>query len=280
VSIDNPEFPIFFTTANKTDELPGTLGTYLKDVPQLSRMWVGKREMERLRKRVVGDHGSQLLIPEFTAKRSKHSDIPAKQRPEYDRTVRYWADDGLEMFRHMKTHFGVLPTNIQFELPDAFKFQITQRGVFTSIDEGLDELSVLLDDTISRLDILKNQIDTADYDREVSPRALETTSFSYSKPWAIDLESRPAVEDIQHFEANIAESNLEFKTLDFQPDEANRAFDAELMDKSNYGRTDLRTKEDSIRVYPNGGSFLDESIRIYNFVNDHIDPNLEAVNVA
>lgn len=279
VALDEIEFPIFFTAANKTDEIPDTLGEYLKEDPMMSRMWVGKREMERLRKKMVQEH-EHLLIPEFTAKRSKHSDVPAKKRPNYDRTVRYWADDGLEVFRHAKSRYGVLPTNIQFEDPDSFKCQVTQEGVFTSISNGLEQLSDLIDNSITRLRFIKDKIDTAEYEDEISARALQDTTFSYSKPWAIDLETRPTPEDIEHFDGNLLASNLQFKLLNFDPNKNHRSFDAELMDKENYGRTSLKTKESSIRIYPNSPSFIDESIRIYNFVDDYIDPNLEAITVA
>jgi len=279
VTLDEPEFPIFFTAANKTDEIPDTLGEYLKNDPMMSRMWVGKREMERLRKQMVQEH-DHLLIPEFTAKRSKHSDIPAKKRPNYDRTIRYWADDGLEVFRHAKSRYGVLPTNIQFEHPDSFKCQVTQEGVFTSIDNGLKQLSDLIDNSITRLQFIKDKIDTAEYEDEIPAKTLEDTTFSYSKPWAIDLETRPTAKDIEHFDGNLSASNLQFKLLDFASNKERRSFDAELMDKENYGRTNLKTKESSIRIYPNGPSFIDESIRIYNFVDDYIDPNLEAIEVA
>lgn len=279
VSIDDTEFPIFFTAANKTDEIPKTLGKFLKDDPAMSRMWVGKREMERLRQKMVRQH-DHILIPQFTAKRSKHADIPAKKRPNYDRTIRYWADDGLEVFRHVKNRYGVLPTNIQFEQPGEFKCQLTQEGVFTALDDGVDQLSDLINDTITRLNFVKEKIDTAEYEEYVEAESVQDVSFPYSKPWAIQLENRPTQEDIKHFEGNIAASNLQFKLLEFDPQQEDRAFDAELMDTTNYGRTTLKTKESSIRVYPRGDSFIDESIRVYNFVDDHIDPNLEAIQVA
>lgn len=279
VTLEDEEFPIFFTAANKTDEIPETLGAYLKSDPAMSRMWVGKREMERLRERMVQEH-EHLLIPQFTAKRSKHSEVPAKKRPNYDRTIRYWADDGLEVFRHMKNRYGVLPTNIQFECPDKFKCQITQEGVFTSISDGIPQLADLIDNTITRLKIIKEKIDSAEFEEEVPTKELEDITFSYSKPWAIDLDEKPTVGDIEHLEGNLEASDLQFKLLEFDCNKEKRSFDAELMDTENYGRTSMRTKESSIRIYPNGPSFIDESIRIYNFVDDHIDPDLEAVKVA
>lgn len=278
VHIEDKEFPLFFAAAKKTDEIPDTLVEYLRNDYAMSRMWVGKREMERFRKQMVQDH-SNLIIPYFTAKRSKHTEISAQKRPDYDRTISYWADDGLETFRHFKSRYGVLPTNIQFEDPGHFKFQITQDGVFTAIDDGVDKIADLISHSTERLRVIKRKINTADYDVETYD-FLEDFSMPYSKPWAISLEDRPAEEDIRHFEGNVAESNLEFNVVHFEPYFERRAFDAELMDKNNYGKTAIRTKEASIRVYPREETGIEQSIQIYNFVDDHIDPNCKAIEVV
>jgi len=278
VQIEDKEFPLFFTAANKTDEIPDTLVEYLRNDYAMSRMWVGKREMERFRQEMVKDYRN-LIIPYFTAKRSKHTEISAQKRPDYDRTISYWADDGLETFRHFKNRYGVLPTNIQFEDPGNFKFQITQDGVFTAINGGVDEIADLIDHSTERLQFIKTKINTANYEVETYD-FLEDFSMPYSKPWAISIEDRPAEEDIRHFEENLKESNLEFNLVHFDPYLERRAFDAELMDKNNYGKTAVRTKETSIRVYPREETGLEQSIQIYNFVDDHIDPNCKAIEVV
>jgi len=278
VSLHDPEFPLFFTAANKTDEIPDTLVRYLKSDQLMSRMWVGKREMERLREQMVRDYES-ILIPYFTAKRSKHTDISAEKRPDYDRTISYWAEDGLDTFRHVKSRYGVLPTNLQFQQPGSFKFQITQDGVFTAINDGVKQISNLIQHTINRLRLIKNAIDTSDYN-EKSYNILQDFSFPYSKPWAIQLDDRPAVEDIRHFEGNLEASNLEFDVLEFDPIYEKRAFDSELIDTEDYSRTIVRTKEEQLRVYPHENTGIDQSVRIYNFVDDHINPNPEAVEVV
>jgi hypothetical protein len=241
-------------------------------------MWVGKREMERLREQMVRDY-TDLIIPQFTAKRSKHTDISAKKRPEYDRTIRYWADDGLEVYRHLKSRYGVLPTNIQFEDPGRFKFQITQDGVFTSIDNGIEEIANLIEQSTERLQFIKRKINTSFYD-ENGAESLQEFSMPYSKPWAIELDERPAKSDIRHFEGNVKDSNLEFSVIHFDQYLDVRGFDAELMDKNNYGKTAIRTKDTDIRVYPRESTGIDQSIRIYNFVDDHIEPNPNAIEVV
>ena len=279
VLYDDDEFPIFFTAANKTDEIPATLGKYLKSNSSMSRMWVGKQEMERYRTQMVRDT-ENLLIPYFTAKRSKNSDVPAKKRPNYDRTISYWADDGLETYRHMKSQYGVLPTNIQFEDPGRFKFAITQKGVFTSMERGVEQIMDLLDQSVDRLRRIKRKIDTGGYYVESYDQILEEVSIPCSKPWAIKLEERPTVGDIENIETNVKKSNLEFQILGFKSDTRKRTFDAEFMDTEDYSKTVVRTKKDEIRIFPTEDTGIDQNIRIYNFIDDHIEPGCEAIEVA
>ena len=276
---DDREFPLFFTAANKTDEIPDTLGEYLKEDQMMSRMWVGKQEMERYRQQMVQAH-EHLIIPYFTAKRSKHSEIPAKERPSYDRTISYWADDGLETFRHMKSRYGVLPTNIQFEDPGSFKFVVTQKGVFTSMEGGVGQIADLLQQTVKRLREIKLKIDTGGYEQEQYQDVLSNLSMPCSKPWAIQLDGRPEIQDIKYLENNVAESNLEFRVLNFDVDYEQRSFDAEFMDTEDYGRTAVRTKKEEIRIFPQEATGIDQNIRIYNFIDDHIEPGCSAIEVA
>jgi len=160
-----------------------------------------------------------------------------------------------------------------------FKFQITQDGVFTAIDGGVDNIASLIDQSTKRLRFVKQIINTSDYD-ENGTGFLEDVSLPYSKPWAIQLDDRPAKDDIRHFEGNVEASNLEFSVVHFDSYLDSRGFDAELMDKNNYGKTAVRTKEDAIRVYPREDTGIDQSFRIYNFVDDHIEADPEAVEVV
>lgn len=276
---DDREFPIFFTAANKTDEIPATLGRYLKRNSSMSRMWVGKQEMERYRTQMVRET-ENLLIPYFTAKRSNNSDVPAKKRPNYDRTISYWGDDGLESYRHMKSQYGVLPTNLQFEDPGRFKFAITQKGVFTSKERGVLEIMDLLTQSVNRLRRIKRKIDTGSYNFKSYGRTLEELSIPCSKPWAIRLEERPSVGDIENIQTNVNNSNLEFRILGFKSDVRKRTFDAEFMDTEDYSKTVVRTKKNEIRVFPREDTGIDQNIRIYNFVDDHIEPGCEAIEIA
>ncbi|MDB2276559.1 hypothetical protein PM022_18960, partial [Halorubrum ezzemoulense] len=56
-------------------------------------------------------------------------------------------------------------------------------------------------------------------------------------------------------------------------------FTAEVVDTENFARTELKSTEDSIRVYPRDNTGIDQSVRLYNFVDDYIDPNCRPIEI-
>ncbi|MEF8773005.1 hypothetical protein [Halodesulfurarchaeum sp.] len=275
IYVDNT-FPIFFTTGTLTKEIPPTLNDYLLSNTDMSRMWIAKRQLERLRKSLVGEH-SNILIPFFTGRRTKNVQIPAQRRGDVDRTIVYYGDDGLETFREMKHQYGVLPTNIDFELPGRFKFRIKENGIFTLQDGGIDEVHFLLDETKSHLRRIKDAIDTSKYGTERS-RLLER-DIPYSEPWEIGLESGLDEGDVSNFANNIDKEDHDLTVTEFSPSYSPIGFSAEIVDTENFARADLRSAQDRIRIYPRDTTDIDQNIRLYNFVDDFIDPNCTPIPV-
>jgi len=273
----NDEFPIFFTTARKTEDLPVTLWDYLRGEKQMSRLWIGKRQMENLRKNIVREH-PQVSIPYFTGNRSRYSDVKAERRPGYKRTIQYYGKDGLQTFKEMKYQYGILPTNLQFEKPNSFKFRVKQSGIFTINKAGIPEVVDIIKDSIDRLNTIKKIIDTSDFDERQNDYA--EGQLTHSTPWGVKATSGITEDDIDHFEDKIELDEWEFTLSKFTPSIEETGFNADLMDEYNHGETSVRTKDNVIRVYPRENTGIDQSVRIYNFVNDHIDPNCEPTKVV
>lgn len=279
VDEEYPNFPIFFTNGKKTEELPETIDRYLKEVQDMSRMWIGKRQMEHLRSALVQRYPN-VLMTYFTANRSRYSDIAAQRRPNRKRTIQYYGDDALETYRELQNEYGVLPTNIVFELPNIFRFRATQRGVFTLSEGEIDPALNMVETSIDRLSRVKEYIDEGEY-QEVSSRFVERQKMNHSKPWAIHLGSGLEADDLRYFTENIRLDDWEFDVSYFDKSFDPLGFDTEVVDDTTHSRTLVRTKGDNqIRVYPRKSTGIDQSIRIFNFVNDHIDPDCRAVEVG
>lgn len=296
------EFPIWFTTGRKTEDMPESIDDYLKSESNIGRMWISKTQMENLRQRIVNRY-PDVLMPYFTASRSKHSDIPSNRRPRYERTFQYYGKDGLETFNEVKYEYGVLPTNLKFQKSNDFKFRVTTRGVFTIKNGGLTEVLTVIKDSIERLQEVKDVIDTSGFARKTNEFASGQT-IPESRPWAVKLNSSVTQadierlkEEIQEWEFNIGDLDVSFEeevttsdeemsdeTLQLKrkviENESEPRLKAELIDERSFGKTVLRTHDSTIRIYPREYTGIDQSIRLFEFITDQIDSEAYATAVA
>ena len=273
------EFPIWFTTGRKTEDMPETIDAYLKGHRSIGRLWISKTEMENLRQRIVQNY-PDVIMPYFTATRSRHSEIPAERRPRYERTFQYYGKDGLETFNEIKYEYGVLPTNLKFQKANDFKFRVTTRGVFTIKNGGLGEVLRVIEDSIDRLREVKQAIDTSGFKRLRNEFAGGQT-IPESRPWAVQLDSPITEEDVELIESEeLEEWEFNLGKIDVSFDREVPQFKAELIDDRSLGKTILRSHNDSIRIYPREHTGIDQSVRVFEFINDQLDPESTAIQVT
>ncbi|WP_424015195.1 hypothetical protein ACOZ35_04135 [Halorubrum xinjiangense] len=269
--------PVFLTTGTKTKDLPATIDTYFKREGSVSRLWVGKKQMDTIRRGIANKH-PDVRIPYFTAHHSPTSEdtIGGITRPDFERTIQYYGEDGRRTFQEVKSKYGVFPTNVRFKKPNGFKFRITNDGVFT-INSGLSEPLTIIQSSIDRLREVKSKIKTSDFD-QVSNEFVSEQNLEMSEPWGIKLESGLERRDVDNFAANIQSRDWDFELSRLTSSFGDiPGFSAEIVDQNSYGRAGMRTKNDLIRVYPREHTTFSQFMRIYSFVSDHIDSNAQPI---
>lgn len=279
VFFGDDDFPIIFTTGRKTEDLPITIDDYLSKESDIGRLWISKREMENLRQRIIHDHPN-VLMTYFTGTRSRHTEIQAQRRSRYERTIQYYGKDALNTFNEMKHEYGILPTNLKFQKANKFKFRVTTKGIFTIKHGGLREVLGVIRKSIERLREVKNAIDESGYQVTTNKFAHGQT-MPESRPWAVQLSSRIDQRDVRRFESEELENwELTLSELDVSFKNDTPYFKAQLNDKRTLGETVLQSHGDSIRIYPRESTGIDQSIRVFEFINDQIDPDSFATVVT
>lgn len=273
------DFPVFITTASITKEMPPTIESFLQSDPRLGRFWLSMEQVERMRRIIVREY-SDVIIPFFTGHRSKYSEIPAEKRPDIERTISYWAEDGRETYKEVRAKYGVLPTNIRFERPNDFKFGIKQEGIFTHQKGSITDVWGLLDQERRNKKGIKDVINTGGMGTSES-RLFPEHKISASNPWGIVSASNQRLlssNALDTFTDRLEEDRWKFGVSEYSR-VGDPGFDAELVDSIGFSRTQMRGYEDSVRVYPLDRNDIDSQFRIFNFVQDHFDSSCEAIEV-
>lgn len=280
VYFDDPEFPIFLTTGRKTEDIPETLDEYILGEQEIGRLWISKTEMENLRQRIV-DQYPEVIMPYFTARRSRHAEIDARRRPRHERTIQYYGKDGLETFDEMKFEYGVLPTNLKFQKANEFKFRVTTRGVFTIKHGGLADVLEVIENSIERLRRVKDAIDESGYSYVTNEFSQHQQTIPQSRPWAVTLSEPLTQHDIDRFRGEeLEEWEFTLTDIDSTVAEDESYVRAELKDERTRAKSMLRSHNGSIRIYPREHTGIDQSIRVFEFINDQIDPDSYATPVS
>lgn len=270
------DFPIFLTTASITKEMPDTIEKFLHSDPDLGRFWLSMEQLDRLR-RILTRKYNDLIIPFFTGHRSEYSDIPAEKRGDIERTITYWAEDGRETYKEMRTKYGILPTNLRFERPGDFKFGVKQEGIFTHQKGSIIDTWELFEEEKENKQILKDTINTGGYDSS-SSQVFSNHEISSSSPWGIKMSSEIQEGPLDNFRSRLGETKWEFGVSEYRKKGAS-SFSAEIVDDVKYDRTLLNGHHDRVRVYPLDGNDIDPQFRVFNFIQDHFDSKCTPVEV-
>lgn len=261
--------PVFFTNANKTDQIPPTIWKFLQETYGVGRLMLSQRKVDELRQDIVSDH-ENVIIPFFSARRSKDSMLDARRREKTERSVQYRAVDGLETYREMRYNYGILPQIMVFEQPNAFKFKIKADGTFVHQKGGIRTLWQYLRQEISRVKTMKKYANTANYGKADSSFFGEK-KFSVSTPWAIQVDEGIEASHLDTFREHLDDSFWEFSVSEYNAYPQFTAFEAEVIDDSTNERTTMKTKGNDVRVFPRKLTDVDQSLRIFNFISDHFD---------
>lgn len=261
--------PIFFTNANKTDEIPHTIWSFLKETQNVGRLMLSPRKVDEIREAIVSED-ERVMIPYFSARRSRDSPIDARRRGHTKRSIQYRAFDGLETYREMRYNYGILPRIMTFENPNRFKFKVKTDGTFVHMSGGLSKLWTTLSREMERVENMKVYANTANYGKKDNVFFGEE-KFNISEPWAIEVDGGFESKYLKTFKKHLSEDFWEFGVSEYRYSSEFPSFEAELIDKTTNELTTMKTKGDDVRIFPREYTDIDQSLRIYNFISDHFD---------
>ena len=210
----------------------------------------------------------QMVITKFSAIRSINSEVPSKLRPHCSRNFQYHGDDGKETLLELEILYGVLPKILELRLPNGVSFKIDDKGIFTHRDGRFEDIFRIIDDVVSFLLILRDEIVKSDYQKLYFGKKNQFVR-ALQKPWSIQMQYGIDIDDIPRFSNYIEESD--FTILEDILLNGSFFYNARLVDNYSGSLFDITTTGKKFDVFPVKQRDMNSSMRFYQFVVSQID---------
>lgn len=263
---------LFYTDQRKTKEIKYTVAKLLDGERGLHYLYIGPGLFREIRREVIRNE-EIAEITKFVADRLEDSDYPCRIRPDVERTIQYYGDDGIEALEEMEENYGVRPRNITFNVPNQAKFRITRKGVFSLGRGDLTTLFEYVELCIEKALEIKEAYGESEFQMLAT---TETLSVPTSEPASIELSGQLEYSEVEKVKSRMNEEG--YLLVDSFQQEGSLYFSSKVMDTKKKNKFRIKASEDEIRVFPqetddNLGSFL----RFHEFVQSNIDPDASVV---
>lgn len=263
---------LFYTDQRKTKEIKYTVAKLLDENPGIHYLYIGPGLFRDIRREIIRNENI-AEINKFVADRLEDSDYPCRIRPEVERTIQYYGDDGIETLEEMEENYGVRPRNITFNIPNKAKFRITRKGVFSLRRGDLTVLFEYIELCIEKALEIKEAYGESEFQMLATTESL---SVPTSEPAAIDLSGTLEYSEVDKIKSRMNEEG--YLLVDSFEQEGSLYFSSKVMDTKKQNKFRIKASENEIRVFPeknddNLGSFL----RFHEFVQSNIDPDASVI---
>ncbi|MFB6213664.1 MAG: hypothetical protein ABEJ07_03840 [Candidatus Nanohaloarchaea archaeon] len=267
---------LFFTLENKTDIIPDTIINYIEEGANISSLWINPSTLDEIREEIERDYNN-TQITQFVAKRELYTDIDSRLRPGRKRTIEYYGNDAKQTLKEMKQMYGVLPTVLEFRLPNNNQFRIDRKGIFTIRRGEFDLIFEIINRVLQRLLDLRDVVNTSGYQivrTDTKNRSFEVES---KEPWSIQLKKKIEYDDVPKIKEEIEEGEWGFTFVDSVAKEGSLYLSARIVDTRKNREIEIVSDGEEIKVYPPEDEEIGSSLRFFEFVQETIDRNAEAV---
>ncbi|MCD6512105.1 MAG: hypothetical protein J7K61_00675 [Thermoplasmata archaeon] len=262
-----------YTNYRKTEEIP-KIQDFLKMDKETYYLFLKPKLLRELTYKLI-EKFEDIKIVDFTARRSPETKLPAKIRPDVERTISYWGDDGRFALKEMEYYYGILPDIVTFSIPELGKFRISSNGLFTYYKGNSNCMKLFLEIVESLTNEAKRYLEI--YEKtsfEMTKIFTEHKSFDIpiSTPSSIILERPLLYSEIENFKKMLVDEG--YIIINAIAEEGSLFFSADIL--SDIGsRIRVKATERKIKLYPDNDRNLHTFMRFYEFIIKKVDPNAE-----
>lgn len=266
LSIDEDTGVFFlYTDQRKNEEIDKEVLPLLSDTDGLYYLYIGPRIIRDLCDEIRYEWDSSKVTT-FIAKRTPGTEIGAKRRPDTNRTINYYGDDGMEALGEVERDYGVLPHTVEIHIPTELRFRVSKEGVFALKSGRMSALFKYMNTCISQTLAMKREYDETDFSIYQAGNGYEIPE---SKPATIELSHSLTISTLREVRETI--SSGEYTMLDVYIDESSTTLSAKVFDSEKNLFFNLGITSNKIRVFPRKESEMSVFLRFFEFVQSELD---------
>lgn len=254
-----------YTDQRKNKEIDDKVLPLLLETDGLHYLYIGPRIIRDLCEEIEYEWDSSKVTT-FIAKRTPGTEIGAKRRPDTNRTINYYGDDGMETLVEVERDYGVLPHTIEIHIPTKLKFRVNKEGVFALKSGQMRTLFKYMNTCISQTLAMKQEYDETDFNILEAGNGYEIPE---SKPATIELSETLTTSMLREVRETISDGG--YTMLDVYLDESSPTLSAKVFDSEENLFFNLEVSSNRIRVYPRKESEMSVFLRFFEFVQSEID---------
>lgn len=261
------EHGLFFlyTDQRKSEEIDKAVLPLLRRTDGVHYLYIGPRVIRDLCEDIKFERDVSKVTT-FIAKRTPGTEIGARRRPDTNRTINYYGEDGMEALSEVEREYGVLPHTVEVQIPTQLRFRVNKEGVFTLKSGSMSGLFQYMNTCISQTLGMKEEYDTTDFEVLQVGNGYDVPE---SKPATIELSQSLTTQKLRQVRERIDKSD--YTMLDVYLDESSTVLSAKVFDSKENLFFNLEITPTKLRIFPREKSEMGVFLRFFEFVQSEID---------
>jgi len=235
--------------------------------------FIGPSTLMKIETMLVNAHPS-TFVRYFSARRNRQSALKSEVRPEYERTIEYYGNDGKNVLEEVKHAYGVAPRSIHFEIPDYAIYQIHNVGQLT-IAKGENNarkyLLEIVDFAMKDVLVTRKTIESADFKLIPIETERKTLLFPKLKPWLIRFGTPLDIREGENLVAILQDSG--FDVFNHVLAQGSLRLSGMVADRMKNTIFTVDVNAERMVVAPLQEVPFDSFLRFYQVIVEDFDPN-------
>jgi len=236
-------------------------------------LFISPEEFDKLSNKIYQDYPLSRCI-RFNAMHTSQFRYRGETRPQIRRTIIYNGEDALEALDEMKHFYGVIPTLMQFKIPDLGTYSIRNNGCFTLVgserqEESRRYLLSLANFVYKDVLVYRDIIKTADF--ELIPIQTERKTFHIPKltPITINFSQKLEFNDGKALLEVLSEQG--YSVFNYIISEGSLVSSGMITDENKKNVITFDLNSDRIILAPRYNVSFDVFLKFYRIILENFD---------